>query len=189
MLKSASSGWGGVTCSRVCSCINCTAHSCWAGAADLRRIRNSRGLKPSQCARLEGHHDIARLLHAAPPPPGEPPASPTQTPTRNTSGCRAILASLTAIVGASLPPSQGCSGSRFVVLNVKSATLNTVLGCVGVPPRRSRRATAELRAAPSLEALMQLLVARAKLLLSLRSVVQAQRTEQVQLNLLVTVCW
>ena len=41
------------------------------GAADLRRIRNSRGLKPSQCARLEGHHDIARLLHAAPPPPGE----------------------------------------------------------------------------------------------------------------------
>jgi hypothetical protein len=49
----------------------------------------------------------------------------------------------------------------------------------GVPPRRSRRSTAELRAAPSLEALMQLLVARAKLLLSLRSVVQAQRQEQV----------
>ena len=55
----------------------------------------------------------------------------------------------------------------------------------GVPPRRSRRATAELRAAPSLEALMQLLVARAKLLLSLRSVVQAQRQEQVRPNLLI----
>lgn len=44
----------------------------------------------------------------------------------------------------------------------------------------SRRAVAELRAAPSLEALMQLLVARAKLLLSLRSVVQAQQQKQVQ---------
>jgi hypothetical protein len=61
--------------------------------------------------------------------------------------------------------------------------LSIYLGCTGVPPRRSRRATAELRAAPSLEALMQLLVARAKLLLSLRSVVQAQRHEQVRPSL------
>ena len=67
--------------------------------------------------------------------------------------------------------------------------LSVYLGCAGVPPRRSRRATAELRAAPSLEALMQLLVARAKLLLSLRSVVQAQRQEQVRPSLPVqTLC-
>ncbi len=46
----------------------------------------------------------------------------------------------------------------------------------GLPPRRSRHAAAELRAAaPSLEALMQLLVARAKLLLSLRSIVLEQQ--------------
>eukprot|EP00208_Stichococcus_sp_RCC1054_P006605 CAMPEP_0206136432 /NCGR_PEP_ID=MMETSP1473-20131121/1666_1 /ASSEMBLY_ACC=CAM_ASM_001109 /TAXON_ID=1461547 /ORGANISM="Stichococcus sp, Strain RCC1054" /LENGTH=747 /DNA_ID=CAMNT_0053528967 /DNA_START=387 /DNA_END=2630 /DNA_ORIENTATION=- len=80
------------------------------GAVDLRRMRNSRGLKPSQCARLEGHHDLARLLHNAPSP----------APLVRRRGVRAGTSELAA-------------------------------------------------AAPTLEALMQLLVARAQLLLSLRS--------------------
>ena len=34
-----------------------------AGITDLRRIRNSRGLRASTIARAEGHHELARLLH------------------------------------------------------------------------------------------------------------------------------
>jgi hypothetical protein len=95
-----------------------------------------------------------------------------------------FLASFTVVSSASPPPSSGCPIKlllRREPLLGRSVDVpcHANLGCAGVPPRRSRRATAELRAAPSLEALMQLLVARAKLLLSLRSVVQAQRQEQV----------
>ncbi len=44
---------------------------------ELRRIRNSRGLKPSQLARLGGHHSLALLLSSSRsqrPPAGEGPA-------------------------------------------------------------------------------------------------------------------
>lgn len=44
---------------------------------ELQRIRNNRGLKPSQLARLAGHHSVARLLSEAhiPPPHAAVPGS------------------------------------------------------------------------------------------------------------------
>lgn len=36
-----------------------------APGLELRRIRNSRGLKPSQLARLAGHHGLALLLSSS----------------------------------------------------------------------------------------------------------------------------
>lgn len=42
------------------------------GSADLRRVRNSHGLRPSHCARLAGHHDVGRLVHYSPAVFGRP---------------------------------------------------------------------------------------------------------------------
>lgn len=40
---------------------------CTVSGMELRRIRNFRGLKPSQLARMGGHPGLARLLSEGPP--------------------------------------------------------------------------------------------------------------------------
>ena len=47
-----------------------------AGSIDVRRIRNSRGLRASTIARAEGHHELARLLHDMRPRRGALTVSP-----------------------------------------------------------------------------------------------------------------
>lgn len=67
---------------------------CLTGCAgmELQRIRNARGLKPSQLARLAGHHSVARLLseaHVAPAQPGGHAFADTHRRSRRSAHARA----------------------------------------------------------------------------------------------------
>ena len=131
-------------------------------------MRNCRGLKPSQCARLEGHHHLARLLHKS----GSscPPFHCCPSHQRKVQSMLCARGTVHLLHGTvqrrpacvrqghlkdSRTPSQGV-GVR--------CSAPTALG-----RRRGGRGVRHLAAgAPTLEALMHMLVARAKLLLSLR---------------------
>ena len=59
---------------------------------ELQRIRNARGLKPSQLARLAGHHSVARLLseaHVAPAQSGGHAFADTHRRSRRSGHARA----------------------------------------------------------------------------------------------------
>ncbi len=59
---------------------------------ELQRIRNARGLKPSQLARLAGHHSVARLLseaHVAPAQSGGHALADTHRRSRRSAHARA----------------------------------------------------------------------------------------------------
>ena len=60
---------------------------------ELRKVRNMRGLKPSQVARMGGHHGLARLLSDARPDRRRRPRGPQLSPD-------ALLAVLVQVRGA-----------------------------------------------------------------------------------------